>query len=758
MVYIDLKELYPIDMIKRITQIKKFQIFADFTWPADLNEFKKFNLIYGWNGTGKTTLSNFFRQIERKKVFEDCDQFEILTENGIINQNNCSSSELNVRVFNQDYREDTIFPPSGSLNPIFIIGEEEKAKIDTINEKKLSIDRIEEESKSILIELDSINKELEKLCRNTARNIKLLLRSGGSNKYNDYECPNLREKLSSFNKNSFQDSILSTETVKELLTAVKSTSKPQIEEMVINLPNLDEIQNQTEHILKINVVSKVITRLSEDGELNQWVRKGLELSWKNNLPLCPFCEQRLPNGYLDHLKRHFNDNYNSFINEIEKFIDNLKIYRNNLDVRFVDEARFYDDLSAKFSSFKIQFKNDLNTYSEYFDSVIDTLEQKKLTPFKEIEVKTTKPTTDLSLDISNINRIIVEHNIRTKNFLTENERIKSKLEDHFSAEIFLEYISLKERQYNLTQINLKNSKNVDELKERIAEIEQGFLSHSQAADNINRDISEFLDRSEIKLSVKEYGYEITRDGIITNRLSEGEKTAISFIYFLNSLEDRNFDLSNGIVIIDDPVSSFDSTSLFNAFAFMKTKTEKAHQLFVLTHNFSFFNEVKRWMNNKQTSSHYMLKNLVIKNKRIAYLADLDELLKKYHSEYHFLFSIVYKAASAESGSFVEYYPLPNISRRLLESFLAFKIPNKLNLYDKISSISSTDLENSKKLRIYRFIQEKSHADYISSDHHDNFSALGEAQSALKNILELIEKIDPDHFNAMKAIIVDNTLN
>ena len=43
-------------MIRRIQQIKGFGVFVDFQWPANLPEFKQFNLIYGWNYSGKTTL------------------------------------------------------------------------------------------------------------------------------------------------------------------------------------------------------------------------------------------------------------------------------------------------------------------------------------------------------------------------------------------------------------------------------------------------------------------------------------------------------------------------------------------------------------------------------------------------------------------------------------------------------------------------------------------------------------------------------
>ncbi|ADP86460.1 MULTISPECIES: AAA family ATPase [Pseudomonadati] len=52
--------------IERISKIKSHRIFRGFVWPLDLLDFKEKNLFYGWNGTGKSTLSNLFRSIEKK--------------------------------------------------------------------------------------------------------------------------------------------------------------------------------------------------------------------------------------------------------------------------------------------------------------------------------------------------------------------------------------------------------------------------------------------------------------------------------------------------------------------------------------------------------------------------------------------------------------------------------------------------------------------------------------------------------------------
>ena len=54
-------------MIKNIKYLKNFGIFQNYS-QNDTQNFNKFNLIYGWNGTGKTTLVALFELLKKKKL------------------------------------------------------------------------------------------------------------------------------------------------------------------------------------------------------------------------------------------------------------------------------------------------------------------------------------------------------------------------------------------------------------------------------------------------------------------------------------------------------------------------------------------------------------------------------------------------------------------------------------------------------------------------------------------------------------------
>jgi wobble nucleotide-excising tRNase len=122
-------------MITKISKLKNFSIFHDFTWKKELPEFKKFNLIYGWNRSGKTTISRVFASCEKKRTFDkdkfkqypENGEFEIKTsDNANIKSTDVAANTLPIKVFNKDFIDDNIsFDPSNSCNPITYVSEED---------------------------------------------------------------------------------------------------------------------------------------------------------------------------------------------------------------------------------------------------------------------------------------------------------------------------------------------------------------------------------------------------------------------------------------------------------------------------------------------------------------------------------------------------------------------------------------------------------------------------------------------------------
>jgi wobble nucleotide-excising tRNase len=126
------------------------------------------------------------------------------------------------------------------------------------------------------------------------------------------------------------------------------------------------------------------------------------------------------------------------------------------------------------------------------------------------------------------------------------------------------------------------------------------------------------------------------------------------------------------------------------------------------------------------------------------------LPEQFDAEYHYLFACVHRASVASPAPPLEQnYSLPNLARRLLESFLAFRQPHIAGeLWQKLQLVT---FDETKKIRIIRFLHTHSHHAALGEPEHD-LSLLSEAQAILKDLLDLIESQDKDHFNAMKSLV------
>ena len=125
-------------MIRRIQHIKAFGVFADFQWPAGLPEFKQFNLIYGWNYSGKTTLSRAFRCFEQKLPHVDFAgaQVQLKAEDGTVHHLSAPHAAPVFRVFNSDFIRENLSFADGSATPILVLGAEDIAKQEELKAKK----------------------------------------------------------------------------------------------------------------------------------------------------------------------------------------------------------------------------------------------------------------------------------------------------------------------------------------------------------------------------------------------------------------------------------------------------------------------------------------------------------------------------------------------------------------------------------------------------------------------------------------------
>ena len=756
--------------LTRISKIRGYRIFSDFSWPTGLSDFAQFNLIYGWNGCGKTTLSGLLRKAERKEPLTAADgDADFLFDATTIRGAEFAAASLPpIRVFNREFVEASVSASLGGMTPIFYFGEHSIEKQKQIEILKTEQKAKNEEALSLKGKKEEAEAGYERFCSDQAALIKTLLSSSGTNSYNNYDKRPFKATCAAISKSDPKSKLRTDEQKAALRLKKDSQAQDSIKALSIVLPNLSELETAVSQLLKKTVVSQVIDELSKAPVVAEWVKEGLALhTGEHDSKTCKFCDQALPKERIKKLEDHFNDEYQELIGSIESEEQRCRKIVEDLEkISIPGKQSFYAHLREDVQAPTTK----LNKYKAGAVAIVNSLSaalaNKRTKPFEAMalalsEGEGTPDAKEAAQAIDELNRVVKKHNEQCENFTKSVADARRELEECHVAEVLTEYDGKNEVIQKASLALTEAEKKARELGDNIAKLEEQISEFIKPADELTRELGSYLGRTELKFEANASGYTIARYGLPASHLSEGEKTAIAFLYFLKSLQDKSFPLASGVVVIDDPISSLDTNSIFCAFGFMKDRTKDAGQLIILTHNFAFFRQVKNWFNHlphqgkkdisKQPARFYMLEATADGSSRNAELSVLDPLLHEYESEYHYLFKRVYVEAnsSVKRASLEAYYGMPNIARRLLEAFLSFRFPAQAEgLSNQLDNVA---FDAAKKSRILRFLHTYSHDGKIAEAEHD-LSILAETPQVLKEVLELIASEDAKHYAEMLKLM------
>ncbi len=279
--------------INKINKLKNFGIFQDFSWESNLPDFKKLNLIYGWNRSGKTTISRIFASCEKKcvycedkfKQYPEKGEFEISTDNVSVKNVNVQDNILPIKVFNKDFIDDNIsFDPSNPCNPIYISIEDIEAK----NNLKI----LNEENKELIQNYQIAKNKKESTIKiedsfriSAAQTITQLLTDKKIHyRYYSYDKSKVKDKITEIGINNFTDKILTeddtikyekiskSEEVKDISAFQRLKFEFTFEEEIVS--DFGKIFKKIQLLLRKKVISETLERLKNDQELNTWVEQG----------------------------------------------------------------------------------------------------------------------------------------------------------------------------------------------------------------------------------------------------------------------------------------------------------------------------------------------------------------------------------------------------------------------------------------------------------------------------------------------------
>lgn len=213
--------------------------------------------------------------------------------------------------------------------------------------------------------------------------------------------------------------------------------------------------------------------------------------------------------------------------------------------------------------------------------------------------------------IREANNKIIHHNKVVANISKEEKNLKAQIWQFITDEIkneISDYLS-KEAELKGEISTLKTNidgynKKIEDLKKELEQLQGSLTSVVPMKDRINHQLEEFgFTGFRLALGADEHSYSIVRENNVPveKTLSEGERNFIAFLYFYSTLKgslESSGTIDNGIVVIDDPVSSMDNDALFiisilirELFEDVCNERGNITQLFVLSHNTYFYKEV-----------------------------------------------------------------------------------------------------------------------------------------------------------------------
>jgi wobble nucleotide-excising tRNase len=742
-------------MITKISKIKDFGLYQNYTVDTTVAPFKRINLIYGWNGSGKSTLSRIFRCFEQKQLHQDYPKafFEIIDNKGNTHNSSFKVNPPIIKVFNTDFISDNLKLSTSKTEPIIYLSEEkiiEKEELDKLREQEQKvIEKVNLKKK----EIDGINKTIDTFHKNAGKSIKdfLLGTIHADVTYNKATSEKIWTRIKSTGTSLSEfvksDDILSVQKGFILLNSYKN--KISVSYKPLDIEYFKGIQERVDKIAFKRLTNTVIERFKKEPILNNWAYSGLKLHKKLSSLKCEFCGQTLPPGRLNSLEEHFNYEFETMQTELK----DLKIQLNNLLIPEQSNIKLelFDFLKNNYEYLFRDLELQRNEINEYINSWLKLVDSKINNPFiteGQFKSHSTIAQTFNSI-IENLNNLITSHNKHVEDYKSLSDQSRIIIEDHFVAQRATNE-DLMSSEGNLDRVEKELQileKDLSKLTIEIESLELKVKNELIALTEINSNLSLFLGEDNIKLNPLDLGgYELQRNGETAKNISEGEKTAIALVYFMAKLKEQNNKIEDSIIVLDDPISSFDSNHLFHANYFIKSNCESAKQLFIFTHNFQFFTLLKEWALGNNDTEYYVTKTKKSKEIKEGYIENADIAIKYFSSEYHFLFSEIKKYIEKPDKSYFNIHVISNLSRQLLESFLTFKYGRKKleKCFDEVKDFKDID-------KVRKFVNAFSHrTDGSSSISGFNDNLFAEADKIVPLVLDLIKHLDSIHYNSMIA--------
>ena len=790
-------------MINQI-DVESFGSFSNFDWRKSIRDhgnnvenFKRLNILYGRNYSGKTTLSRVFRSMQVGALPWNYEGAKFIAreqgkEFGVAS---LQTHGHEIRVYNKDFVAENLSVlvdhRNGQIKTFAIVGSENNRIVEELAQVNRELGSIEEKqgakyetykatvsAESARLkhsrERDAIDDKLRKHANEKIKKDRLI---GQAN----YNIEHIKTDIIFLKKEA---STQLNDSVKTNMTALlKQEPLTKIDPLSAFPSNLATLRLQSEALLSRVVAPTVaLEDLLINSDLQTWVKEGVR-HHKGTRESCAFCRQGLPAILWHTLAQHFSQESEALDSALEACLNRVQM-EITIAARqpTLDAGRFYASERQSFTEANQALCDAYALYTDDLRSLESALHERRASLFNVIAPPS--PIFQASLAESAATAllaVITQNNAKSSTLVADKEKARTTLRRD-NVLTFIGDIDLDLKNSLIQELEGKTQL-ADQAKKSVIAIEQALVLRAKSleaqlkderkgAERVNELLTHFFGHGGLRLDAVDGGssvgvqFQITRGGDPAYHLSEGECSLIAFCYFmaqLDAMESKGKDL---IIYIDDPISSLDSNHIFFMFSLIETliarpakNTDGSNQyrykqLFVSTHNLDFLKYLKTLSApppKNGGTQHFIVERHGNGTSRLSLM---PEYLKSYVTEFNYLFHQIYRCAQPTPAGQDEehFYSFGNNLRKFLEAYLFFKYPAKVGSEETLTRIKQFFGEDGMAASVAnRLNNELSHL-------HENFDRsmrpidIPEIRSLGVYVLEKIKASDRPQYDALLTSI------
>lgn len=642
--------------IQKIQKIQGYKSFQDYTWHTFCNSetfHSKTNLLYGENGSGKSSLCNILKSVSQNK------DFIRYSPDGVKIQIDNASHEYANNTWGGRIAKDSI---------LFFDREFVDSNVHLGRDRGTQQGEQEQKSAKLIIEFDA-----EAIKLRTERDRLIQVKNAKNSKFDEYREEN--RTILDFNLTNEEEIIYKRYRTRDKIGIDKAKKKIEDKrsELAVRIKNyrkLLESANEIQQIQELENDSIILsiskqavyqslfnfrirekTKIQAEQELVEKIRQhkgffeaGIEIR-EAHPKHCPFCQsirnekdiKKIISVYSYLYDESYKEQVSTFESKKQELIDELD--RIQESIKSVDLDTFFlalKNLSDKYSIKNIyllqeerQFRKniELTKISELKKKIQNLIQPNKediSAIYKEArkEFETAKKIfTDYAKLVQKKNRLIVSF----KNEHTD-EKLVSRIETDEALFSKLETESDFIRSSKIEKEKLRHKKqkelerhqqNFDKAKQEYSVIRETYERYcsteafTKTLSKIESYFNYFNFSFKLQLdtqnrhtgSTKEmpFAFKVLdlegNERDLREGLSEGEVQVLSLCFFFAFLEIQA-NKNQKILVFDDPITSLDDSNLSNLVDLIATEKDKFSQVLILTHHRTFFKFLRKRFNDK----------------------------------------------------------------------------------------------------------------------------------------------------------------